>query len=209
MQHANESTCHCAASAKLSPTSMERRLWVQPCRVYLEQIQAFGLRINILSILSIAIMNVSLEYYSKWDIISEKAEQKVNGCHLSFHHWQPIFSKCFQCGPINLQHGRVLPIAEEETWWAGEGVNGERNSMKKTNAAWVDISRKWCKVRVTLCRWLTMNRRSSKPLSRNLLSYCGSPTCSSHSPTGWSRALPQAPSAERGKRFSREKPFSR
>lgn len=76
-----------------------------------------------------------------------------------------------------------------------------------------DGEAQWSKVEptpeMTCCRWLTMNRRSSKPLSRNLLSYCGSPTCSSHSPTGWSRALPQAPSAERGKRFSSEKPFSR
>lgn len=62
-----QSTCHCAARAKLSSTSMGRRLLVQPefCRMYLEQIQALGLRIDILSLLSMAIMDVSLKYYSK------------------------------------------------------------------------------------------------------------------------------------------------
>lgn len=52
--------------------------------MYLEQIQALGLRIDILSLLSMAIMDVSLKYYSKWDITSEKAKQKVNGSWLPF-----------------------------------------------------------------------------------------------------------------------------
>ncbi len=53
-----------------------------------------------------------------------------------------------------------------------------------------------------------MQCRSSKPFRSSLLSYCGSPTCSSQSPTGWSSSRPAAP-ADRGKRFRREKPFSR
>lgn len=64
------------------------------------------------------------------------------GCHLSFHYGQAIFSKGFQCGAINLQQDRVMRSAEEEMWCGGGGVIGERNSTKKTNAAWADISRK-------------------------------------------------------------------
>lgn len=158
------------------------------------------------------------------------------GCHLSCHWWQPIFFKGLQCGTINLsgvmhctrseeellrgeeKGGRKRKGVEEErrgAEWVVRQAEGKRAEWwhKKTNAARLTRGEtEWCKVdptpEMTCCRWLTMNRRSSKPLSRNLLSYCGSPTCSSQSPTGWSSSRLAAP-ADRGKRFRREKPFSR
>lgn len=158
-----------------------------------------------------------LEYYNKLNIVIEK----VNGSWLPFVFSQVtahILKRNSVWGYKSL-HGHVwcrngdLELGGGGDWQRKKEWSycekKEQHEKDKCSTGW----RKWCKLWATLvktcCRWLTMNRRSSKPLSRNLLSYCGSPTCSSHSPTGWSRALPQAPSAERGKRFSREKPFSR
>lgn len=69
--------------------------------MYLAQIQALGIRIDILSIKSIAIMEVSLECYNKWVIISEKAEQKVNGLLVAiclFTSDRPYSPKVFSVG---------------------------------------------------------------------------------------------------------------